>query len=239
MQPYVDQYLQTGSQAIMPNGGMQPYDPAMNQQVAPLSADQQQAIGSIQQTAGQVAPFAGNELGMLNDTMSGKYLTPDSNPYLKGAYEAASGRMTDAYALGTAPQLAADAARAGALGGSGYAQESAYDRQGMERQLGDLASQMYGGAYAAERGNQMQAAQMAPGAMQAAFMPAQQALGASTIGQQQQQQVMNANTANAIQQQQYPYATLSNIGQFLGSASGPAGQSYATTPLKTGMMGFK
>lgn len=86
--------------------------------------------------------------GSLQDTMAGKYLTPDSNPYLRGA-------VTDALGL-AGSSFAGQYGGAGAnLGNSGY-------QEGLARTLGSVATNAYADAYGQERANQLNATQLAP-----------------------------------------------------------------------------
>lgn len=90
------------------------------------------------QTNRDLADIAGGNAGMysmspeLQRFASGSMLSPDSNPWLKGMYEDAAGAMRG--------QVASQFAGAGRYG-SGANQEI------LGRGLGQLANQMYGGAY--------------------------------------------------------------------------------------------
>jgi len=104
----------------------------------------------------------------LQRFMSGEMLSPDSNPWLKGAYEDAAGALRG--------QISSQFAGSGRYG-SGANQEI------LGRNLGQLANQMYGGAYqqgigqmlsagmmdsqlqSQDTGRRMQAAAMVPGLM--------------------------------------------------------------------------
>lgn len=104
----------------------------------------------------------------LQQSLSGQYLTPESNPYLKGMYEAAAGGVTSDYLSSVLPQLEARFARAGGKGG---AYTAALDRAntGLAGELGNLAANLYGTAYMGERDLMQQAAGLAPTAQQMGY----------------------------------------------------------------------
>lgn len=205
-------------------------------QVAGFDPAQEQAINSIiqQSQSGQSQALANSAAQELQRTIGGEYLSPDSNPYLRGSYDAAARALTDNYQLATAPALQSAAARTGAFGGSAENELGAYQRYGLGENLGNLANQMYGQAYEGERGRQLYAQQLLPSAIQAQYTPAQLALGAGGLRQQQSQAQMDAATQNALRQQEYPFQLLSQLSGGLGAALGPAGEGQTIRPERLG-----
>ena len=117
-------------------------------QVAPLSPIQQQAMSFAQNRQSIFSnPLWGVTSGLLSDTMSGKYLDPESNPYLKH-YVAKAFEQT-------LPQYDTTATQAGRYGSDAWANMKA-------RAMSDITSEIYGGAYEAERNRQLQAAGLLP-----------------------------------------------------------------------------
>jgi hypothetical protein len=87
--------------------------------------------------------------GQLGQTISGQYLSPDSNPYLRASVQDALGLAGSTFAGqygGAAGQN---------LGNSGY-------QEALARGLGATATNAYSNAYGQERQNQLNAMQMAP-----------------------------------------------------------------------------
>ena len=115
-----------------------PYEAYTGDRVAGLSDETQAGMGELQKTA---------EGGYIN-----------SNPYLDETFDRASRKVADAYKYGTAPQTAAAASRAGAMGGSAYGELQDMQRYNLGENLGNLATDIYGGDYTAERNRQQQAA---------------------------------------------------------------------------------
>ena len=91
----------------------------------------------------------GQSQSLLGNTIAGKYLTPDSNPYLQASVQDALGLAGSAFAKqygGAAGQN---------LGNSGY-------QEALARGLGATATNAYSNAYSQERQNQLNAMQLAP-----------------------------------------------------------------------------
>jgi hypothetical protein len=183
-----------------------PYDYVGNQ--SPLT---QQAQSLMAQRAQDPNSITGKTMGVLGDTISGKYLDPNSNPYLKASVQDALGMAGSTFAGqygGAAGQN---------LGNSGY-------QEALARGLGATATNAYANAYGAERQNQLNAMQMAPSL---GNLDASQ-LGA--VGAQQE----------ALQQQQFqsPWENLARYQSTLAQAPGGSSTTqspYFTNPLATAM----
>lgn len=96
----------------------------------------------------QGSPLVSSAQGMLQDTLEGKYLTPDSNPFLRQYGDALSGHIQD--------RVNAEFSKAGRYGSGAHAGTTA-------REIGNTLSGLYGNAYSQERGRQFGAAPLAPG----------------------------------------------------------------------------
>lgn len=87
--------------------------------------------------------------GVLGDTISGKYLTPNSNPYLQSYVNDALGLAKSQFAGQYGGQAGQN------LDNSGYQEQLA-------RTLGQVATNAYSQAYGQERQNQLNALSLAP-----------------------------------------------------------------------------
>jgi len=235
--PQAQDYLQQYAQTALPGGQIAPYPAGLNQQLAPFNPTQLGGLQGLVTTAGGVAPTLGAGQQNIQDVLQGQFL--NSNPFLDAMFRNASSNMVNQYQQTTAPSLISEALRAQAYGGTGMEETQQFNQFSLGQNLNNLAAQIYGGNYAQERQNQMQALGQLPGVAQAQFMPAQQVLGAGTLEQQQQQSGFDVAFQNALRQQQYPYEVLGQFGGALGTAAGPAYSSNTIVPIKTGMMGFK
>jgi hypothetical protein len=100
----------------------------------------------------------------LQNTISGQYLNPSSNPFLQQSVNDALGLAKTQFAGQYGGQAG------GNLGNTGY-------QEMLMRTLGNVATNAYGNAYGQERQNQLQASQVAPSFdianMQSPFAPLQ------------------------------------------------------------------
>lgn len=213
-QPYAQQLL--GQSTAL---GQQPYPTALNQQAAPLTPTQIAGLGATTETALQGAPTISAANQNLFQTLSGDYLNPDRNP----AWGPGVQSLTQAYQTGVAPQLDAAAARANALGSSGYGEQLGINQQAFGNALGSL----WGNLYGQERGLQMTAAGLSPNLQTASYVPGQQLLNAGALEQGYNQSLLNLAQQNAANQIQWPYQQLGFQAGMLPVSIG--GQYNSTT----------
>jgi hypothetical protein len=184
----------------------QRYQPYQGQRFADMNTTQNLGIGMIQDRALNGSQTMGNAEGALNQIIGGQ-----QNPYLDAMVNKAQANV-----LGNAN---AAAARSGSFGNSGIAEQAA-------RQMSDVASQMYGGAYENDASRRMQAIGMAPTFGNAAYQDAQQLLGAGQMLQDQQQQGMDFNYGQFQEAQNLPYK---NLAAMSGVFNSNLGGSSTTT----------
>lgn len=248
-QPSAQRYLQEGFDYYMPGGQYVPYDPATNTggrieggALRTYDGPDRTILGfNDQELAAQNAqsqylnsgalPGMDQVTALMNDTLSGKYLDPSSNPYISQMYDTAAGAVTRNYRDAVAPSQAANAAMAGAFGGSASANEQLRNEYGMGKNLSDLATQIYGQNYLQERQNQNAMAQFMPqfGQFLENFnlnrLDRMNALGANR--RQLEQQMQDVGYDNAMMRFEYPMKILQSWGQLLGT--GATGASSTTT----------
>lgn len=87
-----------------------------------------------------------------------------------------------------------------------------------DRSLGDVATQMYGGAYDADRSRQMQALSLAPTFGNQAYTDAAQLMKAGQTQQDQAQQGLDFNYQQFQDQQNLPYKQMAAYQGLLGSS---------------------
>lgn len=161
--------------------------------------------------------------GMLQSTINGDYLRPDSNPYLA----ANVGKAMD----DVSGKLSAQFNSAGGYGGSAHQETAA-------RELGAIANQMYGQNYAQERGNQLQAANLASGEFanertnqmralgmapqigQTDYADASALLGVGDVYGQRQQQLLNQQYEDWNRAINYPYQQLDVLSNAIAGSTG-------------------
>lgn len=254
-QPYAQAYLGQVYDYYMPGGrmvpGEAPGDPARyeggalrtydgpDRTILGFNDQELQAQQAQQQYLnGGPAPGMNETNQYALDVLSGKYLTPDSNPYVKELYNTAARGVSNQYRDSIAPTQAANAAFAGAFGGSAQANEQVRSQYGLGQNLSDLATQIYGGNYAAERQRQSEMAQFMPqlGQYNENFwlnrLDRMGALGANR--RQLEQQQADVGYENAMTRYEYPMKVLQWIGQGLGTgATGNSQMQTAPNPNAT------
>ena len=102
--------------------GINPYT---GQTVAGMSPERSQALQMTSDRATAGTPFLDTMNQQLESTMRGDYLSPESNPYLKAAYDQAARSVGETFRDYTQPQTDAQAAMAGRYGSGALANERA------------------------------------------------------------------------------------------------------------------
>lgn len=110
---------------------------------------------TVQAIMGQGAGNIGNAWQGLSDVASGSFL--NANPYIDDLYDLAARGVGQNYRDYTVPSTDAAFARAGRSGSGSYALLRNDQDQSLGESLNDLATQIYGGNYANERGLMQQA----------------------------------------------------------------------------------
>lgn len=188
---YTNKAINLSNQGFTPYGG---------QRFADMNMTQDLGIGMVQDRALNGSQTMRNAEGSLNQVMGGQ-----QNPYLDAMVNKAQANV-----MGNAN---AAAARSGSFGNSGIAEQAA-------RQMGDVATSMYGGAYEADAGRRMQAIGMAPTFGNAAYQDAQQLMGAGQLMQDQQQQGLDHQFGQFQEAQNLPFKQLAAMSGVFGSNLG-------------------
>ena len=178
----------------------QPFQAYTPDRYADLNTTQNLGIGMIQDRALNGSQTMNHAEQSLNQVMGGQ-----SNPYLDAMVNKAQGNV-----LSNANMAAA---RSGSFGNSGIAEQAA-------RQMGDVATSMYGNAYESDAGRRMQAIGMAPTFGNAAYSDAQQLMNAGQTMQDQQQQNMDFGYSQFQEANNLPYKQLSAMSGVFGSGLG-------------------
>ncbi len=196
---YTSKAIGLGNQGFQPYGG---------QRFADLNSTQNQGIGMVRDRALNGSATMDNAEQALNQTIQGQ-----SNPYLDAMVNKAQQSV-----LGNAN---AASVRSGSFGNSGIAEQAA-------KQMGDVATQMYGGAYENDAARRMQAVGMAPTFGNAAYTDAQQLMNAGQIQQDQKQQGLDFNYQQFQDAQNLPYKQLAAQAGVFGSGLGSTSTTKQT-----------
>lgn len=124
--------------------------------------DTMQGLDMTRQRAMNGSPINTANASMFADTLNGKYLDPNTNPYLKGTFDqganAVQGRVNSMF-------------QGSNRTGSGLQQDT------YQKNLNDLANTVYGGNYQQERSRQMAAGSIAPSIANQDYFDASQLMG--------------------------------------------------------------
>ncbi len=207
--------------------------PYSGQMTAPVTQAQQDANAMRVSTATGMAPgmqAAGTgAIKLANDTLSGAYLNPESNPYFKAGLQATIRPQVENLQQRVLPQLTADAWNAGAYGGDRYNIEQGRRLSETERNIGDTSAKAYSDMYNAERARQMQAPQLAQAGAALGQFPADILSAAGTEQRGWAQEPLNEAMSRYQQSLQAPWQAVTPYAQLLqGLPIGQAGTSAAT-----------
>ena len=130
--------------------------------VVPFNPNTQAGLDAMKARATAGSPLVTAAQTLTKNTMAGDYLSPDKNPYLKSAMDAATRPMTEAFTQDVMPGIDAAFSSAGRYGSGLQANQQARAAEDYLQALGDAGSKMAYSNYADERGRQMTAAAAAP-----------------------------------------------------------------------------
>lgn len=205
------------------------------QTYADFSPETQQGLSAMTNRAQQGSALTRGAQGMIGDTLNGSFLSA-GNPY----FSQMSNRITQE----VLPSITAQWARAGRGTGNDQVVEAA------SRGLGDSIGQLAYQNYAQERGNQMQAAGMAPQLAAQDYADAERLLGVGNMREAQTQRGIDEQMAryqfeqdkgaNALREFQGFTAPIAQLGSE-SSGTSTSTQQQKMSPLQTaigaGMMG--
>ncbi len=179
--------------------------------IAPFSSEQllAQSLGTQRALAGSPLTEAGKAelLGILG----GKYLSPESNPYLSAYVQRGFEE--------TLPQLDTSAVSAGRYGSGAWGQAKG-------RAMADIASNIYGQAYEAERGRQMAGLQIAPTYSELDWADISRLSSIGAEKQAMEQALINENIERFEFGQMEPWQRLANYLNLVSGQMG--GTTYST-----------
>lgn len=221
--PYLSPYVQAAWSLAN-----RPYQTYQGQRVADLAGEQ--LMGSNLASAQALNGVKGQKdaMNVFQQTLQGKYMSPDANPWLAATAQKAMGDISNNYRTGTGVNTDAAAARAGAFGGSAWRQQVAANEAALGDSLGNAANQFYGQNYLNERNNQMQALGMLPMMQDVGYKDSQKMMEVGDNFRQYQQDLLNTRYQDWVEKQNYAQRQLDSFGNALRATMG-AGGSQTTS----------
>lgn len=203
--PYLQKGL-TGAYDQYQKGGPDQY---AGNTVTPFAPQTETALQGITDRATNGSPVIHAGQGLVTDTLNGKYLDPNSNPWLDQTFDKAA----------QATQAAGEAQYAGT-----GRNVQAGDPQRMDL-LSGLATQIYGGAYNSERDRQTQALGYASPLAEADYRDLAALQGVGQTVEDKTGQIIGDQQGRWNYDQQQPGA---NLDDFLRRVSGNLGTTSST-----------
>jgi hypothetical protein len=233
----VYQNLMTGATmgGLTDVGGTTQYvKPPFTSMMAQQPTETTEGLAALTARAKEGNPILNAAQTNLSDTLAGKYLSADSNPYLSGMFDAASRQVMQKYNESAVPQTDAMFNRAGAFGGSAHRLYQAQQARDMQQGLGDMASQLYGGQYESERQKQLQAAMLGPQISQADYYDIQALLSGGDIKRQEEQNKINEQVNYWQTMQNWPYQQMGQTSSWVTPTYQTGGTTASNVTSSTG-----
>lgn len=227
---YIEPYVKTGlagAANLYESGGPEFYPDAT---YVPFA---NQTERGLQMLETQGTPSQTTNLGtLLDNTLSGNFLSPTTNPYLSQTYQQAAGELTDTFTNQVLPALSAQFGSAGGSGSQIQGQIATNAAGKLADSLAKLQTNLYGQNFQQERARQMQAGQMLPMYTQLARQPIMDQLqvGSAVEGKAQEILADEINRFNYYQTR--PEINLQNYLRNI-SGSFPTQQTIPTSGLAT------
>ena len=158
------------------------------------------------------------------DTLQGKYLDPDSNPWLAKTFGRAAGDVTRNFNRAVLPGMESRFASSGRLGSGAHRGAVGETGRMLAGELGRLGESIYGGNYQQERGRQMATQQMAPQLAGMDYYGAQALQGLGGQRQQHQQSLLDDLVAKFEFGRDEPYNRIARYSNLIGQ---PVSQSQS------------
>jgi len=206
------------------NLGNMGYQPFTGQRYAGPTGAEQQGLNMVAQRAqGGDATMNAGASALQRMMQPGQ-----SNPYLDQAVSRAQGSVVDQFNNMTKPQTESSMVASGSFGNSGLQQTLQNQQVAAGKQLGDIASQMYGQDYQDSNNRALQAAQLAPTYGQARYNDAQQLMNAGAYARNFDQQNKDFGYQQYQDQLDLPYKQLAAMSGVFGSNLGGTSTTKGT-----------
>jgi hypothetical protein len=190
----------------------------------------QQGWDATANRAMQGSPVMGAANQQLQNTINGGFL--NSNPYLSQNISDAQGDLVNSWNRVQKPQWDMAMRNSGSFGNTGVAQAAQFGAEGLQQNLGRVASDMRGNAYNQERNFMQQAMGMAPAFANQDYIDAQQLMNVGQQAQQFSQAAQNQNQQWFNEAQQFPRDQLGLLGGALGLNQGSMQTQSQPDPSK-------
>lgn len=230
-QPYLRDVMQSAALQYKNKGDLKYYPDST---VSPFTPAQTQGYQEIINRGQAGSPFMDASGRNATDTLEGKYLSPESNPWLAGTFDSAADAVTRQFKTATAPTTDAMFSGNGSYNSSARYNAHNNNNMGLGSTLNNLASDIYGGNYARERQNQMAMQGMVPSLTSARYIDPMAAIGAGEAMQGQNQRELSDKVNRFNFNEMSPWQTLGLYKQLVDGQYGQSGSTTTTQPSQSG-----
>lgn len=153
--------------------------------------------------------------GMAADTAAGKYLDPNTNPFIQAVAGAATRPLTQNFQNTVLPAISDQAIEQGAYGGSGSGIARGQASDALMRNIGDITSNIFYQNYNNERNNQLGAGQLIGQGSDLAGIPGQTMLAIDAQQRALQQMALDNQRQQFMEQKTAPWYGLGEASTIL------------------------
>jgi hypothetical protein len=197
VQPFASGYLDRAQ-----NVADQAYQPYTGATIAGFNPFQTSAFQGIADRASAGNPAMNAANGALTNTIQGGFL--QGNPFLQNQIDAAQGDLTKQWNNVAKPAWDTAMSNSGSFGNAGVAQANAYAQEGLQKNLGQISSNMRFQNYDQERNRQMQAMGMAPSFANQDYQDLNALQGVGNTIQGQDQKMLTDQYNRFLDSKNYP-----------------------------------
>lgn len=212
-QGYITDYLKRAQ-----TQSTQPWQQYQGQRIADIAPEHQLGMAMTTNRALNGSPDVNAARQNFQKTMSGDFMSPDSNPWLKQTVDTALGDVQT--------RVNSQFNKPGAFGNTAH-------QEVQTRSLGDTAANMYGQNYNNERQRQVQSQLFGTQLGEQDYRDAQALMGVGDINRGLQQDVLNQQYGDWQQYKGWPQQQLDAYRQAVATGMG-AGSSGTTTSQQPG-----
>lgn len=214
VRPYAETFMRRSQQTAD-----LPYQPFTGNTVAQFNPMQTGALNATAVRAMQGSPVNASASAELQRTLGGDYLN-QGNPYMDALVNKSQGDLIRGYQQSVIPQLDMMSARSGSFGNTGVAEAGSQAQQNLVRGLGDISTNLRGGAYESERNRMVGGIGQAAGVANQDYEDINRLLQAGNSFQGQEQRNLDDNYARFQEARDYPLRQLEIMGSGLGNNFG-------------------
>ena len=218
-QPYIKEVMSDAQQLYKSDAPS--YFPQST--VIGFSPQTQGALQAMESRALSGSPLQRAGMDQALSTVQGDYL--NANPFLTGAYNAASAPVIEQWRNQIAPGIDSSFSRAGRLGSGAYAQARNTAESTLGRSLTDMSSKMAYANYAAERQNQLNTMRTAPGMAQSDYMDMDKLMSVGSAREGLEQAQLQDRISRFNWEQERPW---NQLARYSGLVSGGYGAQQET-----------